>query len=739
MSDNKASAPDYLDLVSPVAEAAGDKLRRRADELQRLKEKDDATQKEIAERLQSQSKNRAILPVKDWITNQYYVGAFAGQPGKGGLFDPIKEALVEIFEGNAANNYKPYFEVVITGGIGWGKSSLARAIALRSLYELLCMGVPQHYLGNMLQDDQIMFMNFNLDETRARKTLFQSFRKSLSTIDFFKEEFPPRKGPTRWLDFPKNISWYPGGSNPDEAISENLHLCILDECNRYAYVERSKRSRDGKPYDAAELLHRACYDRITNRYYDEVTGTYPRTAKCVSVSQARYPEDFLERREEYAKEKAISPIYVMRSCEWEVRPVEQYEVQGWFWAASPPPGARPEIYYAEDWLSEKAQRWRKKREKSGFDTFKVPRKYLEAFMQDIDEGMRTLAGRPSVSILPFLSDPMLIQRMVTGRRHEAASLQMDESMNMLPMEHPQKKVFTTLQDDAKILVDNLVTHSAELDRRAPICCPEADRFMHVDGSLGKKDAVGICIGHVHSVQAVSRIAKESYHTRGGPLMNREKAPIIWIDLILQVKAPRGGEIDLGQLREFIYLFDTIGFRFDYISFDGWSGLAETKQKLEEQGHQTELVSLDRESAPYKTMRRAMKEQRLLCYQYDPLIRELESLEYNESSDKIDHPPHGTKDLSDALAAVVWACETSDFASIEAKDHLPYAPRSFDKGGTELGSSNDKYSDRMQKYLEWLEAQKAGRRRRRRVEWPDEFNSRTYKRPSKPRNRKKKKG
>ena len=46
--------------------------------------------------------------------------------------------------------------------------------------------------------------------------------------------------------------------------------------------------------------------------------------------------------------------------------------------------------------------------------------------------------------------------------------------------------------------------------------------------------------------------------------------------------------------------------------------------------------------------------RLTFYRYDPFMREITNVE--DRPDKVDHPPKGSKDVSDAVAGVVFNCE-----------------------------------------------------------------------------------
>ena len=43
---------------------------------------------------------------------------------------------------------------------------------------------------------------------------------------------------------------------------------------------------------------------------------------------------------------------------------------------------------------------------------------------------------------------------------------------------------------------------------------------------------------------------------------------------------------------------------------------------------------------------------------DKLLNELVALEWNQESDKVDHPPRGSKDIADAVCGAVWLAAMS---------------------------------------------------------------------------------
>ena len=57
--------------------------------------------------------------------------------------------------------------------------------------------------------------------------------------------------------------------------------------------------------------------------------------------------------------------------------------------------------------------------------------------------------------------------------------------------------------------------------------------------------------------------------------------------------------------------------------------------------------------PYDTLKTAIYEQRLFFYEYEPLLRELRTIQKDNVKNKVDHPKDGSKDVADALAGIVY--------------------------------------------------------------------------------------
>jgi hypothetical protein len=174
---------------------------------------------------------------------------------------------------------------------------------------------------------------------------------------------------------------------------------------------------------------------------------------------------------------------------------------------------------------------------------------------------------------------------------------------------------------------------------------------HVDLSKSG-DATGLVIAHNIGSIKVQRFDPKALADV------EETKPIIRVDLVLRIVAPRHGEIDIPRVRGVLYELNRhYGMQFGKVTFDTYAS-QESVKTMKDEGFDADILSMDKDMAPYETLRTAIYDERVLCY-YDPVLeRELIQLERGEK--KIDHPSshNGSKDLADALAGAVTNCETS---------------------------------------------------------------------------------
>jgi hypothetical protein len=170
--------------------------------------------------------------------------------------------------------------------------------------------------------------------------------------------------------------------------------------------------------------------------------------------------------------------------------------------------------------------------------------------------------------------------------------------------------------------------------------PEEPRFAHVDLGL-TNDSAGVAVGWV---SGFTKIKRGSEHW--------EVLPVIEMDLVLEVKPPRNGEIEFENIRRLFYRLREAGMNLKWITFDTYQS-RDSVQLLRQKGFRSDLVSVDTDFVPYEVTKTAFYDGRLRLQEHEKALQELVRLERDPRTGKVDHPPAGSKDCSDAIVGVAY--------------------------------------------------------------------------------------
>ncbi len=164
------------------------------------------------------------------------------------------------------------------------------------------------------------------------------------------------------------------------------------------------------------------------------------------------------------------------------------------------------------------------------------------------------------------------------------------------------------------------------------CDDNEPRYIHID--LAKnKDACGLAMGRVAGEEEV----------------DGESRIKIAIDLMMRIEAPPGGEIQFSDVRQIVYTLQERGFPIFEVSYDGWQSV-DSIQILKEKGYNAYVLSVDRTTSAYDTLKEMLHTGRIDMYKFEWFIKEYKRLELIKGR-KVDHPAGGSKDVADAVAGV----------------------------------------------------------------------------------------
>lgn len=541
---------------------------------------------------------------------------------KGQIFPRLLNDLEELFEGD-------YVEAILCGAIGWGKSTFAEIAMCRMIYEISCFRNPQKVYG-LMKGSVIALINVSVQKMNAQKIVFQGIKSKLVNSPYFNALCPPDQHLTSELRFPNNLWVFPVASTETGIIGYNVFGGVMDEVNFMGVVEKSK-AAGGKTYDHAVTLQEALIRRMKSRFMRK--GKLP--GILLQISSSRYPEDYTERRMREADDDPS--IFVRRYSQWDTIPRERFSSKTFFVSLGDSI-RRPEIFDRdEETEGVKAD---------GIPVIEIPMDFRRDFERDVDAAIRDLAGLPTLTIKPY----------ITYRWKIAEAVERGRAMGL---EHPFTSEVSTLQDGATFDLDKLLLtklkRRIEAEKKPSLKIELEDayknyrsrpRFVHGDLSL-TTDATGVAMGFVLDYTSVERRNEE------GKLFVM-KAPIIVIEFMLRVVPPRGGEIEIASIRSLIYELRSYGYGIRYVSFDQFQS-ADSMQQLKRSGIESGHLSADTDPMVYGSLKDALYEDRLIMYDYPIVGEELLKLEKNEKTGRVDHPPRGSKDVSDAVAGVCYHC------------------------------------------------------------------------------------
>jgi hypothetical protein len=245
------------------------------------------------------------------------------------------------------------------------------------------------------------------------------------------------------------------------------------------------------------------------------------------------------------------------------------------------------------------------------DFWEVPGEYKISFKSDPDKAKRDFGAIPSMSIQAFMPHLDMIDGMFTE----------EES----PLQPNGDYVFS----EGALRVNY---------------------YIHIDLALnkdGKGDHAGIAMAHFDGWEENT--------------ITGEKQKKVVVDLAEKIGAGNTGEIRFEDIRNKVYTLKKKGYNIKKVTLDQFQS-ADTIQTLKSKGIRAEYQSVDRTVEPYQTLKELIYSGRIKCHKSEDLRDELRRLEITKAN-KVDHPPGGSKDVSDAVCGAVYAVMQASHSEI----------------------------------------------------------------------------
>lgn len=539
------------------------------------------------------------VDIDTFLHDKNYLGnGLINAEGKFTVFPYWVETLKKIFPNNTDTAYNT---LVLTGGIGLGKSFMAVLCISYLLHRMLCLKDP--YLHYGLQPiDKITFSFINVTIDAAKGVAWDKIQQLFQSSPWFMSHGTV-SGRTDIVWTPsKRIELVMGSSN-NVVIGRALFANFTDEVNFASMTTDTEKIKAKQKHLISQVDA-----RMQSRF---MKGNKLPTLNIIASSK-NSDQSFLETYIELKKKNESKTTLVIDEPQWVIRndkdsPIKFYVAVGNKFLAS-------EILPL-DATEETVKEYRDK----GYQLLQVPSGYWEAFNDNVELALTDIAGISTTNALKYISG-------VRFKEIKTDTYRNPFSRDIIEVGTNDKFQYSDFFDMSAV--------SAEYKYK-PL-------YVHLDMSISG-DKTGIA-----GVWIVGKKGNEVYYR---------------VAFSVSVKAPKGYEISFEKNRNFVRWLKEAGFAVKGISSDTFQS-AQIQQQLTADGFNVKTISVDRLEnvdgtkqkvcLPYAYFKTTVYEKRISLYdKCDLLTDEVLGLE-RESDGHIQHPEGGTQGSKDAIDAVVGA-------------------------------------------------------------------------------------
>lgn len=554
------------------------------------------------------SMRRVPVSIHEFLESKDFMGGVDME-----IWPQIKRDIIDV-NADIALGEPQVFEYIDSGATGTGKTTKANVTHAYQTYLLHCLESPQRMYGLAAQTPIVVSMTSSGLRT-TMDVLFRPFYTLVENMPFFQRFTHWNKDRTSVLEFDNRLVVEPVIASNQGIIGRAIIGGHIDEANYMSVVERSARAEKGGAgsggvYDQAEQFHKAIRLRRRSRF----SSRLPVPGMIVLSSSTRYLDDFLDRRIAQVRDTGEPGVKIFRHKQYEVQPAERFSAKRFRLLVGTPE-------YPTRILPDDAVRGVDFPESGQVE--EIPEDYRYDFMHRPEDALRDVCGISTVNLSPFITQREKILEAVARWKASGQA-------------HPVRRANVVLAEHGMpVLEPGLLDPDTE-----------THRFVHIDLSKSK-DRCGIVMLRIDRMVQVP--------VEAGLF---ENAPHYVVELAVSIQPSQSQELDIAEVRNWVVaLKSKHNVPIYMITYDGFNS-AESVQTLRHSGIRSEVISMDRTDEPYQMVKRALYQDRLDLPDNEILVRELVQLDRNEGTGKVDHPPKGSKDISDAVAGAVFAAATS---------------------------------------------------------------------------------
>lgn len=542
------------------------------------------------------------VDINTFLHDEKYLGkGLINDEGKFTVFPYWVDVLNKIFPTNLD---VAYHTVVLTGGIGLGKSFEADLIILYQLYKMLCLKDPYLYYG-LQPIDKITFALINITLDASKGVAWDKIQQLLQSSPWFMAHGTVTGTTNRVWQPNKNIELIPG-SLPRHILGRAVFSAFMDE------VSFQPNNDLAKQIEKAKALVSAADIRMQSRF---MKGTKNPTI-LILASSKRTEQSYLETYIDNKKKNESKTTLIIDEPQWVIRTDKDNPIK--FNVAVGNKFLANELIPLNA-TEEDIQAYINK----GYKILKVPIGYYEQFQDDIDMALTDIAGISTANSTNYISGERLLKVI-----HNDFKNGFIKDIIEVGDGKEDKSQYSDYFDLTRIPTDL---------KSRPL-------YVHLDMSISgdKTGIAGVWILR-------KRVSQDNE--------NQSKDLFFRVPFVVSVKAPKGHQISFEKNRNFIRWLKEKGFNVKGVSSDTFQSY-DLQQQLKAEGFDCSIISVDRTDnkicIPYQYLRSTIYEERIELPENSLMQQEFIGLK-RDSNGKIDHDPSGvdSKDAADAITGALY--------------------------------------------------------------------------------------
>lgn len=567
--------------------------------------------------------------MEQFLEDPYYLGSLmVKSQDSEGMFPAWKEILMRDFDFDSAIH-----NCVITGSLGIGKTFVMVTILLYRILIATLLRNPHNFFG-LTKGTKIIFNLLSITKAQVSETAFGDAQNFMANSPYFLEEckFNPDMSYSGFRIPLKGSLLLTAGSKGQHLLGRNIIGVGLDEGNF-----RLEADPDTKAYE----LYNEVRNRINNRFR-KVAGYLP--AISILASSARDESSFTEqiiKEIEAAKDPATQKVY--RNSVYKIKRHTLKLTNRWFKVAYGLKNIPPMILaggYTEDGKPLDGE-GACELPPPGASVELVPDMYFQEFKRRPLNALRDVCGISTGGVNRWFGSMVDFERCVELAEKNGVKCPVTSNLEMIPISTEDSK---NIWD----YLDHRIFCTRVQSQIVPKRHPTSLRYAHID--LATQTMAGVAICHLVGRELIENLVKD-----GIPFS--EYRLVVEYDFILTVIAGQVKPISLEKIQNFILWLSTkCGFTFGMVTFDQYQSDM-SLQMLEARNFKVDKQSVDRNKDAYLNWRMAVEELRLRPYRHNHMLWEAERL--LDTDKKVDHPPDGSKDTTDACAGAYNNAINSD--------------------------------------------------------------------------------